>query len=202
MCVFTYGFSRFCSAVCISLLGLTGGAHASEPNRFDAYIVDMSFSAVIDTLRRDLGVQFSGERYERRRVSNLRLNGTPDEVVSEVMKNARMDAFPFNGQIYYAPIEDRAVRLIPLGDKLTADEARRALQSAGLIIPGYDVKEVANGGALVLSGPVQYLAFSEGVLAAILVEPDAVADGVRVRRGGVLVMEGLAPTVEQTNLNP
>lgn len=201
MCAFAYSFSRFCLVACISMLGLAGWAHASEPDQFDAYIVDMPFSAVIDTLRRDLGVQFSGDRFERRRISNLRLNGTPNDVVTEVMKNARMDAFLFNGQIYYAPIEDRAVRLIPLGDKLSADEARRALDLAGLIIPGYDVKEVANGGALVLSGPVQYLALSEGVLAAILVEPDVVADEVRVRRGGVLVMEGVTPTVEPTNPN-
>jgi len=175
-------------------------AQASEDGQYDAHIIDMPFSSVLDTLRRDLGVQFAGDRFDRRRVSDLRLRGTATEVVRAVMQSAQMDSFLFNGQFYYAPIEDRAVRLFPLGDILTAAKARDALDAAGLIIPGYDVREVANGGALVMSGPVRYLALSEGVLAAVLVEPDNAVEPVRVRRGGILgVGEGASSSVAKTS---
>lgn len=185
----------FAAVACIS-----SNTFAQEAE-FEAFIVDMPFSSVVDTLRRDLGVQFVGERYRRRRVSDLKLSGSREEVIDALMKHARMDAFLFNGQVYYAPLEDRAVRLVPLDENLSAERAFEALDAAGLLIPGFDVSEVSNGGALVMSGPVRYLAISEGVLAAFAVPPDVVGEPVRVRRAGVIDARPDQVSVSPTSTN-
>lgn len=180
---------------------ISGPLHSYETDRFQAYIVDMSFGNLLDILGNEMDLQFSGDRSKRIRISDLQLNGPHDQVVDTIMRQARMDHFMFNGQIYFAPIDSRAVRLIPLTDNITAAQAREALAAAGLNIPGYDITEVSNGRALVLSGPVRYLALSEGVLSALPVVPDIAEAPVRVRRGGMLVAEDavVSPVSNSTN---
>ncbi|MEM9853016.1 MAG: hypothetical protein AAF841_01070 [Pseudomonadota bacterium] len=140
----------------------------------------------LDIIGQQFGIQFSGSRVDRIRVNDLKLSGDAEAVIDAVMTSARMDAFRFNGQIYYAPAAERAVRLVPLSDGITSDLAKRALADAGLIFSDFSISDVAGGSALVMSGPIQYLALAEGVLNALTAEPDAPENTVRVRRGGLL----------------
>lgn len=159
---------------------------AADGRELDLHFINIPFTAALDILSAELDVTFTGDRSNRRRLRDLRLSGPAEDVIAQVMEKASMDAFAFNGQIHYAPIEERTVRLIPLEGGLTYARVRAALEAAGLVIPGYDITEVANGEALVLSGPVHYLAISEGVISALEPEPDVVEPEVRVRRAGIL----------------
>ena len=184
-------------------MGSVPAAANETPVLYEAHILDMSVSAALETLGRDLGIEFSGDTNDRRRIVDLTLRGTPEVVINQIMDRAGMDAFAFGGQIYYSPESERAVRLIPLDD-ITFDDAQQALAAAGLIFPGFEVTSVANGGAMVLSGPVRYLALSEGVVNAVVKEPEIAEAPITVRRGGVIVRETQAsvssdPSTENLN---
>lgn len=187
-----------CVGLSLGVAGLTPAAANVDTSRYEGYILNMSVSGALDALGRDLGLEFSGDRSDRRRIVDLSLGGTPDQVIAQVMDRAGMDAFAFGGQIYYSPEAERSVRLIPLED-ITFDDARAALDAAGLIFPDFEVTSVANGGALVLSGPVRYLALSEGVINAVVAEPDIVETPVKVRRGGIIVTDQQPAVVSDTS---
>lgn len=179
---------RFVCLVFVCIAGAFPAAANTGEELYEAHILNMSVSAALDALGRDLGLEFSGDRNDRRRIVNLALSGTPEAVVDQIMDRAGMDAFPFGGQIYYSPESERAVRLVPL-ENITFEDAQQALAAAGLIFPDFEVTSVANGGALVLSGPVRYLALSEGVINAVSPEPDIAETPVKVRRGGIIATD-------------
>ena len=169
-----------------SLISMSAGASAARAEPIDVRIIDMPFEKALNYLEQELGIQFVGDRFVRERLVGLELNGSTEDIVDTVMQSVRMDTFNFNGQIYFSPSEERAVRLISLEGDISATQAMSALDAAGLIIPGFDVQAVADGAALALSGPVRYLAISEGVLDALSPTLDVAAGTVRMRRAGIL----------------
>lgn len=188
-------WQRVAAQVCVvfGCVSAVVPAQAEYGELYEAHIIDMSVSAALDSIGRDLGLEFSGDRTDRRRIVDLSLEGTPEDVVAQIMRHAAMDSFKFGGQIYYAPESERAVRLVPLED-ISFEDAFAALDAAGLIFPDFEVTSVANGAAMVLSGPVRYLAISEGVVNAIELEPDVAEATVTIRRGGIIESD-LQPAV-------
>lgn len=156
-----------------------------QAEQYDVIIFDLSIADSLDRIGSDIGVEFTGHRTTRRRINSERFSGTRDEIVDQVAATLDLDAFLFNGQVHLSPAEERAVRLIRLGD-VSARAARAALDAAGLVIPSFDISEVADGGALVLSGPIEYLAISESIIATLEPEEEFVAPQVKVRRGNRL----------------
>lgn len=185
--------------MCTLFAGLS--AARAELPKVDLHIIDMPLAQVFDVLSDEFDIQFVGDQGSRLRVSNLRLQGSSENIIEQLKTHLRIDVFTFNGNYYYAPIDERAVRLVPLADDISAEEARAALENAQLIQPGFQVSDVANGGALVLSGPVQYLALSESVLNALTVTPDEAASTPRVRRGGILESAASANGAELSSTN-
>lgn len=173
------------------ILSAATAAVADKQNAFSAEIVDMPVATLLTVIGDEFGMEFSGEISPRHRVSRLSLNGSPDDVWKTVIDAAQLDAFEFNGQTYVSPAEERAVRLVVLGD-IDPKIALEALASADLLFSDFEVAEVANGGALVMSGPVQYLALSEAVIDAITLVPEETPPAVRVRRGVEAVSEAKA----------
>lgn len=164
---------------------MAGSVSASETGLYDIEIIDLPLDTVLDVVGRDLGVEFSVDGSRRQRVKNITLSGNKEAVVSGLMREIGMDSFSFNGQIYVSPADQREVRLVRLTDVSVA-QAVAALNEAGLILPDYAVSEVAGGGAVVLSGPVKYLAISEGVIASLEAQPELARQTVRIRRAGIV----------------
>jgi type II secretory pathway component GspD/PulD (secretin) len=152
-------------------------------------IIDMPLETVLDVLGRDMDVEFMIDGSARTRVRDIEVYGTRDDIVRALMRSAGMDAFTFNGQVHVSPSEEREVRLVRLGE-VTSEAAIAALDQAGLVVPDFSISEVASGGALVLSGPIKYLAISESVIASLRAEPELAQSPVRVRRAGRLDTEG------------
>ena len=155
---------------------------------YEAEIVDLPLRTALTVLGRDLGVEFTIDGADRRRIRDLRLSGNGEEAVAALMEAAGMDAFAFNGQVFVSPIEARGVRLVRLDD-VGADAALDALDAAGLLDPAFSVSAVADGSALVLSGPVKFLALSEGVVSSLRASPVDESPQVRVRKAGKLVSD-------------
>lgn len=167
---------------------LGGGATEQPESDFDAYAMylsDAPLNLALSVIGRDLGVEFMIETSPRRRVRDVMLEGPPDQVIDDLMSAIGMESFQFNGQVFVSALEDREVRLIRL-DGVTPSQAKAALGEAGLLVDRFDIAEVAEGQALVLSGPIKYLAISESIIASLLERDTVAVEPVRVRRAGKL----------------
>ncbi|MEM8978510.1 MAG: hypothetical protein AAGD04_03440 [Pseudomonadota bacterium] len=169
---------------------------------YSVYFADAPLSLALSVVERDLGVEFSVEGSQRHRIKNLSISGSPNDVIAALMEETGHSSFEFNGQIFVSPSDEREVRLIRL-QEINAEMAVSALDEAGLILDDFDITQVANGKALVVSGPVKYLAIAESVIASVVVEPESVEPPVRVRRGGRLDAEdGLSISAQTTVQEP
>jgi len=168
---------------------------STNEGEYSVYFADVPLGLALDVIGRDLGVEFALESSQRLRVRDLALSGTPDKVVSELFREIGMDAFQFNGQVFVSATDTREVRFIRLG-QLTPKRAIAALEAAGLLIPDFEINEVADGKAVVLSGPVKYLAISESVIASLDAEPATAQSAVRIRKGGILESDRVGLSAE------
>lgn len=150
---------------------------------YELQIVNLDLSTVLGVVSQDLGIDFSITGASRRRLRDVSISGSAEDVVDQIVRQVGMDAFEFNGEVHVSPIADRAVRIVKLGD-IPAPMAKAALFEAGLLLNKFEISEIANGSALVLSGPVKYLALSEGVIASLEAPERIAAPTVRVRRAG------------------
>lgn len=169
-------------------------------SNFEFVVFNMPMAEALDTIGSEIDIEFSGHRSSRQRLENLYLTGTRDDIVSQLSQSMNLDAFQFNGQVHLSPIQDRTVRLIRLGD-VSSTAALSALDEAGLVVPEFDISEVADGNALVISGPVKYLAISESIIATLQPEEIFVEPQVRVRRGGKLEAESAEVSAVENDSN-
>lgn len=175
---------------CVNLGGVAWAASDTRDGGYSVYFVDAPLDLALRILGRDLGVEFALAGSPRQRLRDLTFAGAKEEVIAQLLAETGMDGFAFNGQVHISPQTLREVRLVRLGD-VPAPQAMTALKDAGLLLPEFDVTEVAGGGAIVLSGPVKYLALSESIIASLVAEPAVVATPVRVRRAGKLETDGV-----------
>ncbi len=189
-------FRGVVSAACMCVTSIPALA-SEQVGKYSVYFADMPLSVALTIMGRDLGLDFSADGIGRTRIRDVELSGTPGAVIDELMEETGMQAFAFNGQVFVSPADESEVRLIQLTN-LTPEHVLEALEEAGLLIPEYDITQVAGGKAMVLSGPIKYLALSESVIASLEAKPIVAEQPVRVRRAGVLDSDRVANVSEET----
>ena len=191
----------FAGAACVLVFTFQGMANTPAPTGEGLYyFANAPLTEVLDLLSEDFGVDFSVEGVARQRVRDLEVGGQFNEILERVSRATDMDVFAFNGMVHVSPQSSREVRLVRLGD-VSVSSAWKALEEAGLIQDRFDVSEVAGGGALVMSGPVKYLAIAESVVATLESDPEVREPAVRIRRGGRLEVAatGVAPVAAEAS---
>jgi len=153
---------------------------------YDYLVLSQPVSAFLNGLSRDSGVRIAASQGVRGRIIDRRLTGSISDILDDIAAGMDLDWFRFNDIYYVSGRSEATARMTRLGD-LDSEDALSALEAAGLLMDRYSVSVTAEGSAIALAGPPQYLAFAESVIEAIpseIIEPREIEErSVVVRRG-------------------
>jgi hypothetical protein len=160
------------------------------PGALDYRVIDMPIGAFFTMLQADSGQKMTAMPDVAGYIKNTRLTGSVDAIMGQVAAKHDLEIFAYDGVLHVSRAVDDVTQLVPL-EGLPSDRAARALRDSGLSLDGDRVKTVADGNALLISGPPDFIAIAK----AILVVTPAVAEtyparsAIRVRRGTETAIE-------------
>lgn len=160
---------------------------AQEPTELDYMVVRQDAAAMFAVLAGDMKLRLDLSDKVHGTFSDIRLSGTPDEIMEVAADEVGIDWFAFNGALYVSSTSEALTRIVRLGE-LQEDKVMSVLRDSGLPIDKLDVKPAAQGNALALSGPPKLLALAEALIEGIPPAPkERVAEAaekiVTIRRG-------------------
>ncbi len=155
-------------------------ASASNEKAVEYNILELPVVEFFETLQWDtgqriiVGTEISGV------LRNEDLSGTAAEIVNQVTAEHGLDWFAYDGIIHISRADDDITKFIPL-EGYSAERAITSLGESGLSSEFGVFKPVAEGAAISISGPPEFVAIAEAILELTQANPEHAA--VRVRRG-------------------
>lgn len=154
-------------------------------------VLDQSVPDFLALVAHDTGRRVAVSEKVAGRIIKLHVEGSVEEVISQLAAGYDLDWFSFNDVTYVSSKKEATSRMVRLG-YLSVDTARKALSDLGLPFDRYGIQDAAEGTALALSGPPQLLGFAEATIESLpdATDPPQVAQAmVRVRRGNTMTLE-------------
>lgn len=178
-------------------------AEPAKPETLDYHVLDMPIPAFFKMLQADSGQKISATPDVAGHIKDARLTGTAHDIMLQVSAAHSLDVFAYDGVIHVSRDADAVTQLVPL-EGLPSDRASLALQQSGLSLDGNRIKTVADGNALLISGPPDYVAIAKAILVVTppVAETYQARSAVRVRRGSETTLEyfGAAGMVEDNQV--
>ncbi|MEM9797293.1 MAG: hypothetical protein AAF919_12430 [Pseudomonadota bacterium] len=171
-------------AVVAAFLAIGSALWAEEERHYS--VVEAEIRAVLQVLATDTGQRIEVARGVSGRVADLELIGPTNAIFEALAEEAGLDWFVFDGVGYVSPESDGTSRLIRLGD-LGYDQTVTALDDAGLIFARYPVRSVADGTAIVVSGPPKMVGKVEALIESLPSPKAPPSFHIRERRGGAFL---------------
>ncbi|TLP55332.1 hypothetical protein FEE96_22935 [Parasedimentitalea maritima] len=124
------------------------------------------------------------------RLTSTNYHGTIRDVLTQLSREAKIEWFQFNGIYYVSDTSETTSRIIRLS-KMSYDEAARLLSEAGITASSLRKIEVADGAAIVLTGPPKLIAFGEAIIQSLPADtvPLKKQSLIRIRRGTEIEIE-------------
>jgi hypothetical protein len=156
----------------------------------DYRVIDMPIGAFFTMLQADSGQRIAATPDVAGYIRNTRLTGSVDAIVGQVAAKHDLEIFAYDGVLHVSRAVDDVTQLVPL-EGLPSDRAARALRDSGLSLDGDRVKTVADGNALLISGPPDFIAIAKAILVVTpaVAETYPVRSAIRVRRGTETAIE-------------
>ncbi len=182
--------------VAVSLIGSSCLGQALAQDQSDALtleymVLDQGVPEFLALLAHDAGRRVNVSKVVSGQITKLHLEGSVEEVISQLSIAYDLDWFSFNDVTYVSSKKEATSRMVRLG-YLPIETAREALFDLGLPFDRYGIRDAAQGTALALSGPPQLLGFAEATIESLpdATDPPQVAQAmVRVRRGNTMTLE-------------
>lgn len=178
-------------------LPFTGTADASQPQGSDGKAVHID---VINAKLPELLLIIANLTEEQVEVSaavNTRLSATQyrgniRDVLQQLSQEENLEWFAFNGVYYVSDASETTSRLIRLSNA-SYGEATRLLRDAGIGSDSLKKVEVADGAAIVLTGPPKLIAFGEAIIHSLPAAPalSNKTPQIRIRRGTAVEVEAM-----------
>ncbi|MEJ6402706.1 hypothetical protein [Yoonia sp. 2307UL14-13] len=152
--------------------------------QYEYKILDMPMDALFSMLQGETGQRIVVAPGVRGRVSQIDLSGSAEEMIAAVAQQNDLEWFSYDEAFYVSRSTEATTRLIPL-EGLTSEVARQSLDESGLLSPTARINSVADGNALSISGPPEYVALAEAILKVTGAPSEEASEQsvVRVRRG-------------------
>jgi hypothetical protein len=165
-------------------------ARTIAPGALDYRVIDMPIGAFFTMLQADSGQKIAATPDVTGYIKNTRLSGSVAAIVGQVAAGHDLETFAYDGVLHVSRAVDDVTQLVPL-EGLPADRAARALRDSGLSLDGDRVKTVADGNALLVSGPPDYIAIAKAILVVTpsVAETYPARSAIRVRRGTETAVE-------------
>lgn len=133
------------------------------------FIVRQPVAQFIEQLENDGGVQIDMSVRIQGMITNMRVGGDVEAILSLLSRRYGFHWFAFNNVFYVSPVSDARMRLVLLNG-ISSKAALQALAEAGLASDSFPITETSGGKALALTGPPKLLALSEAIIESL--EPE------------------------------
>jgi len=143
-------------------------------------IVEMSLQDFFNTLQWDTGQRVVVGPDVAGTLRNEVLAGTALEIINEITTRHALNWFAYDGVIHVSRSQDDVTKFIPL-EGISAAHAVMTLDQSGLSSEFGVFKPIADGAAVSISGPPEFVSIAEAILTLTPTSPEHSA--IRVRRG-------------------
>lgn len=166
---------QYITSFAAAMLMLCNASSAYAKSDVVSYlVVRQPVSQFFEQLERDTGVHIDASKYIPGVITNMRLSGSVEAVISQLSQEFGFHWFSFNNIVYVSLTSESKMRLVRLKDVSSAD-AMRALSEVGLASDRFPIIEAAQGKAIALTGPPKLLGLSEAIIESLIPEsPDVV----------------------------
>lgn len=159
--------------------------YAPHPKQhMDFFILSETVPDVIDFIAARNGKTVHISSAVQGIIKGQRFIGSFESVVNEFSERNNLIWFNFNNEIYFDVKRNVTTRIMKLGP-VSTNKVVEVLTESGISINHLEINEAADGKALIVSGPPKLLGIIEALIASVDPE-DAIANGVRIRRAGIL----------------